>query len=90
VIDHSSQHKETLFERCWYAFKDNAKILSDTAYAADVRNKYKGRLLENRQKFLAGQMSQHILSEISSWKHCGARAKELYTKEFLLNYGAII
>lgn len=47
VIDHSYQYRETVFERCYYAFKDNIHILSDVSLAADLRNRYMPRLIDN-------------------------------------------
>jgi hypothetical protein len=90
VIDHSYQYKQTLFERCWYAFENNKHLLTDVKLAAQTRNRYRARLLKNRQKFLSGQLYQHILSEVRSWNHCDDATKNLYISEFLLNCRASI
>lgn len=52
VIDHSYQYKDTLIERCYHAFADNLKILTDIEYATNLRNSLDDRLVANRQKLL--------------------------------------
>lgn len=67
IIDHSYQYKNTLIERCWYAFNDNLHLLSDVEFAARVRKEQMHRLLENRNKILCGKWYFHIINEIDSW-----------------------
>lgn len=67
VIDHSYQHKKTLFERCWYAFELNKKILVDLDHAAKIRLQHKNRLLENRKKYLDGGFTKFVIDDVESW-----------------------
>lgn len=67
VIDHSYQYKETLFERCYYAFFNNLKLLEDLEYVRKVRFENLDRLKNNREMLLKGQLTKFVNQEINSW-----------------------
>lgn len=67
VIDHSYQDRSTMIERCVMAFKKNFKLLTDINYASDLRIRCRGRLLANRERLLAGQLTQFNQSRVDSW-----------------------
>lgn len=52
IIDHSYQNYDTLFERCYYAFKNNLHLLKDLDLATRVRQDVLNRLLENKTKLV--------------------------------------
>jgi len=52
VIDHSYQYRDTLIERCYHAIADNLHMLTDLAYATNLRNSMLTRLTHNRQALL--------------------------------------
>jgi hypothetical protein len=67
VIDHSYQYKETLFERCYYAFFNNLKLLEDLEYVRKIRFENLDRLKNNREILLKGQLTKSVDQEINSW-----------------------
>lgn len=67
VIDHSYQFKETLVERCYYAFHDNKVILQNLELAQNLRQRCRARLLCNRQKLLAGALTDYCDRTIDTW-----------------------
>lgn len=52
IIDHSYQYHDTLVQRCYWAIKNNLKILSDIDYAKNLRLQNQTRLLMNRENLL--------------------------------------
>ncbi|NBO23558.1 PepSY domain-containing protein, partial [bacterium] len=54
IIDHSYQFLPTLAERCYYALKNNIKILTDLNLAKQLRTKNLDRLLKNRDLLYTG------------------------------------
>jgi hypothetical protein len=85
VINHRYQYKETLFERCWYAFHDNLKILTDIEYATEMRIKHITRLQQNRDKFLEGTVYQHCVDTVHSWD-IPDEVKDIYINLFLVKF----
>jgi hypothetical protein len=67
IIDHSYQFKTTLIERCYYAFKNNLRLLSDTDYAVAVRQQHLPRLLANRDLLYSGVLTKHTEKVLDSW-----------------------
>lgn len=68
IIDHSYQYKETLIERCFHAVADNLKLLNDLEYVLNIREKCRGRLLENKQKMLnRTALIDYCWAEIQQW-----------------------
>jgi hypothetical protein len=67
IINHDYQNKSTLLERCYFAFRDNLKLLSDLNYAAKMRDRCYERLLNNRRLLLTDNLTQVIRSRVSSW-----------------------
>jgi len=59
IIDHSYQYKDTLIERCYYAINNNLKILTDVAYASDLRSANLDRLLKNRTLILSDHLTTY-------------------------------
>lgn len=53
IIDHSYQEYDTLFERCYYAFKNNLKLLQDCNLAVRTRHSVLNRLLENKRNLVS-------------------------------------
>ena len=48
IINHDYQYRETLLERCFYAIKDNLKILTDLSFAKNKKQQNMQRLQNNR------------------------------------------
>ena len=67
VIDHSYQYRDTLIERCYYAFKNNLKLLSDTTHAVALRQQHLPRLLANRTMLYNGSLAAHTNKTVDSW-----------------------
>jgi hypothetical protein len=67
IVDHSYQYKETLFERCYYAFLYNYKLLEDLDYVCKIRSKNLDRLKNNRELCVNGQFTKFVNQEINSW-----------------------
>lgn len=67
IIDHRYQYKETLLERCYYAFFDNLKILSDLEFASTMRQQHLSRLKANQNKLYQGQIKIFVDKTVSSW-----------------------
>ena len=77
VINHDYQNRGTLFERCWYAIKDNLEILRDRDLAASLRCQHRDRLLANRDRLLNDQLLKYSLEQID---HCGTDIKKCVMK----------
>lgn len=67
VVDHSYQYKETLIERCYYAFKNNLRLLTDLEFSQKQRDRCQSRLLENRQKLLDGILTDYCYDTVDGW-----------------------
>jgi hypothetical protein len=67
IIDHSYQYKETLFERCYYAFLNNLELLSNLEFASTMRKQHLSRLKANQNKLHQGQIKIFIDNTVSSW-----------------------
>ena len=67
VIDHSYQHYDTLIERCYYAIKNNLKILQDVEHAAQLRNTHMARLKANDALLRNGQLGQFCRDTLKAW-----------------------
>jgi hypothetical protein len=67
VINHNYQHYDTLFERCYYAFKDNLDLLTSIDRARELRNLHKTRLEKNRDLILNGQIKKFNDDQLQSW-----------------------
>lgn len=67
VIDHSYQHRDTLFERCYYAFANNLSLLSDKTNIIQLRKKLLPRLQHNRDLLLNRQLKKYITQEVQTW-----------------------
>lgn len=67
IVDHSYQYKTTLIERCYYAFKNNLRLLSDTEFAIDSRQRCLPRLLANRNLLYDGILIKHTDKVLNSW-----------------------
>jgi hypothetical protein len=59
IIDHSYQYKNTLIERCYYAIKNNLKILTDLTYASNLRSANLDRLLKNQTLILSDHLTTY-------------------------------
>jgi hypothetical protein len=67
VIDHSYQHYDTLIERCYYAIKNNLKILQDVEYASQLRNTHMARLQANDVLLRSGQLERFCRDTFKTW-----------------------
>lgn len=67
IIDHSYQYYPTLVERCFYAFNNNLKLLTDYKYAKNLRSQLMPRLKNNRHLLLNNQLEQYVQKTIASW-----------------------
>lgn len=67
VVDHSYQYRDTLIERCYYAFRDNLPLLKDLSFAHNSRVKCHERLLKNREKLLNGALRKYCDNTIKNW-----------------------
>jgi len=67
IIDHSYQYKETLFERCYYAFSNNIKLLEDLNHVRKIRFENLDRLKNNRDLLINGQLTKFVNQEINCW-----------------------
>lgn len=67
VINHSYQYKNTLFERCYCAFRDNLELLSNLPLATALRKQHLTRLLNNRALLYQGQLAVAVESEVATW-----------------------
>lgn len=65
VINHDYQNRDTLFERCWYAIKDNIEILRDRDLAASLRCQHRDRLLANRDRLFNDHLVTYSLDQIA-------------------------
>lgn len=64
VINHDYQYYPTLLERCYHAFADNLKILTDLDHAQEQRNKCLERLEKNRQHCLNGAFAKYAQQQV--------------------------
>lgn len=64
VIDHSYQTKETLVERCYYAFKLNVDLLKNIDLCRDLRNQHRQRLEDNRKKMASDHVYKIIYDKV--------------------------
>lgn len=67
VIDHSYQHYDTLIERCYYAIKNNLKILQDVEYASQLRNTHMARLQANDALLRSGHLEKFCRDTFKTW-----------------------
>jgi hypothetical protein len=67
IIDHRYQFKETLIERCYYAFRDNLHLLTDLKLVSKLRKKCHSRLLINREKLLDGILIRYCDNTVQGW-----------------------
>lgn len=67
LLDHSYQYKETLFDRCYYAFLNNLRLLTDLEYVKRIRQDNFFRLLNNKKLLFNGQISKAVSAEVSNW-----------------------
>lgn len=67
VIDHSYQHYDTIIERCYYAIKNNLKILQDVEHASQLRNAHMARLKANDALLRNGRLEQFCRDTLRSW-----------------------
>jgi hypothetical protein len=67
VIDHSYQHYDTLIERCYYAIKNNLKILQDVEHASQLRNTHMARLQANNALLRSGQLEKFCRDTFKTW-----------------------
>jgi len=67
VVDHSYQYYDTLFERCYYAIKDNLHLLSDYTHAAHMREIHMKRLDHNKQLLEDRQIDKFCRQQIYHW-----------------------
>ena len=67
IIDHSYQYYDSLFERCYYAFYNNLKLLSDINYANQLREQNYHRLVNNRNLLFDGILKAHTDATVNSW-----------------------
>jgi hypothetical protein len=67
IIDHSYQYKGTLIERCYYAFKNNLRLLTNTQYAIQLRHQHLPRLLANRDLLYSGALITYTDTVVDSW-----------------------
>lgn len=67
IIDHTYQYKETLFERCYYAFFNNLKLLSDLEYVSEIRKKNLHRLENNKKLLFDHQITKSVNQKIATW-----------------------
>lgn len=87
VIDHSYQHYDTLIERCYWAFANNIKILTDRDFATKVREQCHQRLLHNRNLMLSDILGQYTENKMSQYsteiQQAFARVADIYCKRGL-------
>ena len=83
IIDHSYQNKNTLLERCFYAFELNKDILVDLEYAKQTRENAMDRLEKNRQIFFDGAIGKHNKKVVSSWPSEVTQAASYSIQKFL-------
>ena len=67
IIDHRYQFKETLIERCYYAFRDNLHLLTDLTLVSELRKKCHARFLSNREKLLDGILIRYCRDTVQAW-----------------------
>lgn len=67
VIDHSYQFYDTLIQRCWHAFADNSKLLTDLNKLARVREKMSARLQDNFNRVTDNIVRNHNQKIITAW-----------------------
>ena len=67
VIDHSYQHYDTIIERCYYAIKNNLKILQDVEYASQLRNTHMARLKANDALLRSGHLERFCRDTFKTW-----------------------
>jgi hypothetical protein len=81
VINHDYQHFNTLIERCWWAFALNLDIMQDKNYAAQLRQKYLPRLINNRNLLLNGQLDHNAKCVLDSWPDPVKNTGSLFLKK---------
>jgi len=79
IIDHSYQHYDSLLERCFYAFRDNLKILTDFDHACHLKQKNMHRLLQNRSE--AKKQLQKTM--LQSWQKIPNDVLKTYWTKYL-------
>lgn len=67
VINHNYQFKSTLIERCYYAFYDNIRILTDLKYASEIRYQCRDRLYRNRDLLLSSSVTDYCKMSVEKW-----------------------
>ena len=67
VIDHSYQHYDTVIERCYYAIKNNLKILQDVEYASQLRSTHMARLKANDALLRSGHLEKFCRDTFKTW-----------------------
>ena len=67
VIDHSYQHHNTVIERCYYAIKNNLKILQDVEYASQLRSTHMERLKANDALLRSDHLERFCRDIFKTW-----------------------
>lgn len=69
LINHAYQFEDTVFMRCWRAFKDNLDLLKDLSKAKKIREAMMPRLLRNREYLLSKKFVDWYSKEMENWPH---------------------
>lgn len=67
LINHAYQFEDTIFMRCWRAFKDNLDLLKDLSKAKQIREAMMPRLLRNREYLLSKKFVDWYSKEMENW-----------------------
>jgi hypothetical protein len=67
IIDHSYQFEDTMFMRCWRAFRDNFELLNDLAKAKKLREVLMPRLIFNRQHLFSNELVDWYHHNMKTW-----------------------
>jgi hypothetical protein len=85
IIDHGYQYRDSLLERCYYAFFDNLDLLQDLELVDNLRKNNQARLAKNKVN-LRNNLQNYNLSQIDTFPENIATYFQKYRSEFGLDH----
>lgn len=85
IVDHSYQHEDTMFMRCWRAVKDNLDVLQDLAAARQIYHDVMPRLMHNRNRLFSKDLVDWYHGRMHDWPM--EIKREVHERLKLLDHG---
>lgn len=85
IIDHSYQHEDTMFMRCWRAIKDNIHLLQDLSEARQIYSAVLPRLIHNRNRLFSKDLVDWYHARMHDWPM--EIKQEIYKRFKLFDHG---